>query len=208
MIRFSQAVLLLFALSQAYGQSSEESSTVVRIAGWTATGERIEKIWVVVSSRDGKEKYTGSGRDVELSVPTGEYVLQVEAPGFESKRQMLRAYQPAAFRSIVLPIARLHGQTASGLRGTVQNYEGNVRDLRVRLMALYGNELWEAVPDEQGTFRFPADEGAYLLLVVADPGKGIDIIDSQPVVIALGKEQAITVDLKGKHGALIPLAPR
>ena len=82
-------------------------------------GERIERIWVVVSSQDGKEKYTGNGRDVELSVPTGEYVLQVEAPGFQSKRQMLKAYQPAVFRSVALPVARLHGQAASGLKGTV-----------------------------------------------------------------------------------------
>ena len=181
MSRFSQVALLLFAFSQAYGQSSEASSTVVRIAGWTTTGERIEKIWVVMSSLDGREKYTGSGRDVELSVPTGEYVLLVEAPGFQSKRQMLKAYQPAAFRSVVLPVARLHGQPASGVTGTVQNYEGNIRNLRVRLMALYGDELWEAVPDEQGTFRLPADEGAYLLLVVADLEKGIAIIDSRPV---------------------------
>ena len=120
MNHFCKIMLLLFALSRAYGQSTEAYSTVVRIAGWTTTGERIEKIWVVVSSRDGKEKYTGSGRDVELSVPTGEYVLQVEAPGFESKRQMLTAYQPAVFRSVALPVARLHGQAASGLTGIVQ----------------------------------------------------------------------------------------
>jgi hypothetical protein len=204
MIRFSQAVLLLFALSQAYGQSSEESSTMVRIAGWTTTGERIEKIWVVVSSRDGKEKYTGSGRDVELSVPTGEYVLQVEAPGFQSKRQMLKAYQPGVFRSVALPVARLHGQTASGLTGTVQNYAGDIRALRVRLVGLYGDELWEAVPDAQGSFRFPADEGAYLLLVVADLEKGLAIIDSRPVRVPLGQEQAITIDVKGKQGTLVP----
>jgi hypothetical protein len=208
MTRVCRATLLLFALSQAYGQSSEKSSTVVRIAGWTTTGERIEKIWVVVSSRDGKEKYTGSGRDVALSLPTGEYVLQVEAPGFQSKRQMLKAYQPAAFRSVVLPVARLHGQTTSGLRGTVRNYEGNIRDLRVRLMGLYGDELWDAVPDEQGSFRFPADEGAYYLLVVADLEKGIAIIDSQPVRIPLGKQQTVNLDLRRKHGTMLPQAPQ
>jgi hypothetical protein len=70
MSRLCQAALLLLALSQAYGQSSEASATVVRIAGWTTTGERIERIWVVVSSQDGKEKHTANGRDVELSVPT------------------------------------------------------------------------------------------------------------------------------------------
>jgi hypothetical protein len=58
------------------------------------------------------------------------------------------------------------------------------------------------VPDAQGSFSFPVDEGAYLLLVVADLKKGIAIIDSQPVVVPLGKEQPVTVDLKGKHGVV------
>lgn len=206
MSHLCQAALLLLALSHAYGQSNEESSTVVRVAGWTTTGDRIEKIWVVVSSRDGKENYKGDGRDVQLSVPTGEYVLQVEAPGFQSKQQMLKAHQPLVFRSVALPVARLHGQTAAGLTGTVQNYSGDIRDLRVRLMGLYGDDLWEVVPDANSSFGFPADEGAYLLLVVADLQKGIAIIDSQPVVIPLGKERTVTVDLKGKRGTLIPLA--
>jgi len=206
MTYFCHTALLLLALCQAYGQSSEASATLVRIAGWTTTGERIENIWVVVFSRDGKEKFTGSGRDVELSVPTGEYVLQVEAPGFQSKRQILKAYQPAVFRSVALPVARLHGQAASELKGTVLNYGGDIRDLRIRLMGLYGDELRESVPDAQGSFGFPVDEGAYLLLVVADLDKGIAIIDSQPVVIPLGKERTVTVDLKGKHGTLVPLA--
>jgi hypothetical protein len=206
MRQICQAALLLLALSQGYGQSSEASSTVVRIAGWTTTGERIERIWVVVSSEDGKEKYRGNGREVALSVPTGEYVLQVEAPGFQSKRQMLKAYQPTVFRSVALPVARLHGQAVSGLKGTVLDYAGEIRDLRIRLMGLYGDELRESVPDAQGLFSFPVDEGAYLLLVVADLKNGIAIIDCQPVVIPLGKERTIAVDLKGKRGTVVPLA--
>jgi hypothetical protein len=204
MNRLCKTALLLFVLAQAYGQSSETNSTVVRIAGWTTTGERLEKIWVVVSSRDGREKYTGNGRDVELSVPSGEYVLQVEAPGFQSKRQMLKAYQPAVFRSVALPLAWVHGQIVSSLTGTVRNYEGDIRNLRIRLMGLYGDELWESVPDAQGSFRFPADAGAYLLLVVADLENGIAIVDSQPVQILLGKQQTVAIDLKGKRGTLIP----
>jgi hypothetical protein len=207
MSHFCQVALLLIAFSEAYGQSSE-APTTVRIAGWTTTGERIERIWVVVSSQDGKEQYRGNGREVELSVPTGEYVLQVEAPGFQSKRQMLKAYQPAVFRSVALPVARLHGQATSGLKGTVLNYAGDIRDLRIRLMALYGDELRETVPDAQGSFNFPADEGAYLLLVVADLKKEIAIIDSQPVVIPLGKEGTFIVDLKGKGGGDRPVTIR
>jgi len=208
MNRAIQFALLLFALSQAYGQPSEAFPTAVRIAGWTATGERVEKIFVVLSSQDGREKYTGSGRDVELSVPTGEYVLQVDAPGFQSRRQILKAYQPAVFRSVLLRVAWLHGQPRSSLAGTVENYEGGARNLRVRLLGLYGDELWEAVLDDQGTFRFPADEGAYLLLVVADLEQGVAIIDSLPVVIPRGKEQKVSVDLKGRRGTPIPLTPQ
>jgi hypothetical protein len=206
MSHFYQSALLLLALSQVYGQSGEGYTTVVRIAGWSTIGERIDRIWVVLSSRNGKEKYTGNGRDVELSLPTGEYVLQVEAPGFQSKRQILRAYQPAIFRSVALPIARIEGQTKSRLKGKLLHYEGDIRDLRIRLMALYGDELYETVPDAQCSFNFPADEGAYLLLVVADRNKEIAIIDFQSVVIPLGKERTVIVDLKGKHGTLVPLA--
>jgi hypothetical protein len=204
MNRSCLAVSLLFSVLQAYGQSNEPYSTVVRIAGWTTTDERIEKIWVVLSSRDGKDRYTGNGRDVELTVPTGEYVLQVEAPGFQSKRQIVGAYQPGVFRSVVLPVVRLHGQAAPSLTGKVQNYAGDIRDLRVRLMGLYGDELWEAIPDEHGSFKFPADEGAYLLVVIADHDKGVAIIDFQPVRISFGHAQMVIVDLKGKPAMLIP----
>ena len=63
MSRFYQTALLLLAFSQAYGQSSEAYSTVVRIAGWTTTGERIEKIWVVSVFARRETEYTGDGRD-------------------------------------------------------------------------------------------------------------------------------------------------
>ncbi len=208
MRNFWAAALVTLALAQAYGQRGQTYSTIVQVSGWTTSGERIEKIWIVLSSQDGREKYTGSGYDVQLSVPTGEYLLQVEAPGFQSKRQLLKAYQPFVFRSVALPVARLHGEAPSGIKGTVQNYAGNMRDLRVRLVGVYGDDLWEAIPDKDGSFRFPADEGAYVLFVVADGDKQISIIDSQPVVIPLAKEQSITVDLKGKKGTLVRLDRR
>jgi hypothetical protein len=116
----------------------------------------------------------------------------------------LKVYQPAVFRSVTLPVAWVHGQTVSGLTGTVLNYDGDIRNLRVRLIGLYGNELRESVLDAQGSFGFPADAGEYLLLVVADLENGIAIVDSQLVRI-LGEEK-ITIDLKGKHSTVLPLA--
>ena len=43
----------------------------------------------------------------------------------------------------------------------------------------------------------------YLLLIVADLGEAVAVIDSLPVRI-VGKE-SITIDLKGRHGATILL---
>src|SRR5690349_399274 len=130
--------LWLIAVLHCVGQRSAPSRTALRVEAWTSKGVRVEKIWVVASSLDGHEKYTGNGRDVELPLPTGEYVLQVEAPGFQSKRQILKAYQPVVFRSVTLPVAWVHGQSESRFSGKVVGYKGDLSKVRVRLMALYG----------------------------------------------------------------------
>jgi hypothetical protein len=167
----------LIAILAVHGQGPPMGQTALRVAAWTSNGERLEKIWVVVSSLDGREKYTGNGRDVELPVPTGEYMLQVEAPGFQSKRQILKAYQPAVFRSVTLPVVWLHGQTRSRLSGKVVGYKGELSTVRVRLMALYGSEVMEAVPDRQGSVSFPADPGIYALVTVVDKEHGAVVAD-------------------------------
>lgn len=74
-------VALLFFHLRAHAQTVEPLNTVVHVAAWTTTGERIDKIWVTVSSLDGTEKYTGSGRDVDLALPTGNYVSSLRASG-------------------------------------------------------------------------------------------------------------------------------
>ena len=200
-----RGVLLLFSiLSLAYGLSGKSPLTVVQVRAWTTSGERVERIWAVVSALDGRENYKGDGREVRLSVPTGEYMLQVEAPGFQTKRQILRAYQPEVFRSVALPVAWIHGQGASSLTGTIRNYDGDVRELRVRLIGLYGDELRESLVNADDSFSFPADAGAYLLMVVADLDKGVAVIDSRPIRIS-GKA-AIIIDLTGKCGTPLPLA--
>ncbi|MGC2656450.1 MAG: hypothetical protein WA324_00625, partial [Bryobacteraceae bacterium] len=173
-------VLLLFLLVQGSALTGASYSTEVRIAGWNSLGERIPNIGVTLTSREGHKKFEGNGLDVRLSVPTGDYILRVSAPGFESRDQFLRAYQPAVFRSVALPVAWIQGQRKSGLSGTLKNYDGDEQNLRIRLMGLYGDVLWEAKPDAQSAFRFPADAGAYILLVVVDLRKGLSLLESRP----------------------------
>lgn len=185
-----------------YGQrGSSDRTTVVHVAAWTSTGERIKKVWAVLSSLDGRSKFTENGRDVQLSVPTGEYILLVEAPGFEAQRQIIKAYGPEVLRTVALPIAKMHGQRTASLAGTIRNYDGDTSRLRVRVVSLYGNELREARIDERGSFSFPVDEGLYLLMTVADVEEGIAMIDSRAV--RLSGQQTIEIDLRGKHAVLV-----
>jgi hypothetical protein len=139
--------LVLFCLAQVYG---EVYFAPVEVQGWTTTGERIEKIWAILTPLGGGRKFTGTGHVVKLSVPTGEYILQVEAPGFETRRQVLWVYQPGVFRSVALPVGHMDFTAASGLRGTVHNYDGKLRSLRIMLVELYGSEVSESLVDAHG----------------------------------------------------------
>lgn len=194
------AFLFVFSLSQVCGHCAAFYTTV-QIAAWTTTGDRIENARAELKSVMGNETYDGTGKLVKLFVPTGEYVLEVSAPGFQKRRQILQAYQPRVFRSVALPIVPVDPSMMSGLTGRVRNYKGDLRNLRVRLMGLYGTELQESIPDERGSFTFPADEGAYLLLIVADVAEGPSIIDLKPMRIV--GNQTVTIDLKGRLGELI-----
>ena len=73
-------------------------------------------------------------------------------------------------------------------------------------MSLYGNELWEAVPDKHGSFSFPAYEGAYLLVIVADLKQSPAIVDSRPVRISVDQKESISIDLKDRPLTPIPAA--
>ena len=189
-------ILWFTGFLMANGQGSGLGNTVLRVAAWTSSGERIEKIWVVVTSLDKKNKYTGNGRDVKLSVPVGQYVLRVEAPGFQSMRQMVTAYQPTVFRSFALAVAYLHGQMESTLSGKVVGYKGDLSTIRVRLMAaLYGCEVVEAVPDRGGIISFPVDSGVYALITIVDQVHGPKVADWRE--IRINGAETVTSDLTG-----------
>lgn len=208
MNRSLYSVLLLLALTWTDTRLCQAYSTSLHVKAWTTKGERIDKIWIVLSSLNGQKKYTANGHDVQLSIETGEYELEVAAPGFRSNRQLFRAYTPTVFRSVALGVAWVHGQDLPGLEGTVRNYAGDMRTLRVRLTGLYGGDVWEAIPDKHGLFHFPADEGVYQLLTVADVEKGLIILDSRHLIIPYSEVQNVVIDLERNNGTLIRLDPK
>ena len=167
----------------------------LHVAGWTSEGERVERIWILLTSLYGKESYSGNGRDVDLSVPTGKYTLQVSAPGFESQRQLVRVYQPDTLCTVMLPVVWLHGQKESSLSGKLRGNSSDISKVRIRLVALYGGEIFEGVPDRVGNFVLPANPGIYTLMTVIDKEREPVIADWRVVHIKRGEAVNVTVDL-------------
>src|SRR5581483_11632681 len=99
-----------------------------------------------------------------------------------TRHELVEVYDPMFFRTVALPLART-AALPSGLNGTVKNYDGELRTLHIRLMALYGSEVYETLSDANGTFSFLADEGLYMLVIIADGDKLRTLLESKPVLI-------------------------
>ena len=179
-------------------QMREEHSSVVHIETWGPDGRKIERAWVVLTALGGSEAYKGSGVQIAVRAPTGLYTLQVDSPGFEGRRELLRVYEPDVFRTVILNVARLDSQDAGRLAGVVHNYDGDPRVLRMRLVSLYGNELRESRLDAHNSFSFPVDQGYYMLLTVADLVGGPRVLDTKSIRITA--KEAVAIDLKHNGG--------
>jgi hypothetical protein len=132
----------------------------------------------------------------DFSVETGDYLLEVNAPGFQSSRELLGVYQPRVLRTILLRLGYEFDEYS--LSGHVRGYPGSLGKVRIHLTSLYGNVLRESTVDRDGSFYFPAQRGPFLLLAIADEPAGPAILESMPIVIK-GKE-VVTLDLSGKAG--------
>ncbi len=186
-------MLLFAAIFAVFGPSHVPNNASLQVAGYNSIGERIDRLWVVLTSLDGREVYRENGRDVTISVPQGDYALKVEAPGFEAQRQLVRVYRPKTYRSVMLPTSYIYGQTAPGLSGKIVKYQGNLSLVRVRLISMYGSDVMEALPDKNGAFDFPAHSGSYILMVLADDRGGPTAVDWRTVRIQ--GQETIAIDL-------------
>jgi hypothetical protein len=178
-----------------YAQQTLYSSVEIDVRD--TNGDRLDTASVVLSPTYGGKNWEASGKvPVKMMVPTGLFTMQADAHGFETRRELLRVYYPRVLRTITL-LDAYHGLLNSGLTGSVRNYPADRNTLRVRLVALYGNELMETAVDKRGSFSFPADPGFYLLMTIDDRQGTPSILDSRAIRVQ-GKE-SIVVDLKGKE---------
>jgi hypothetical protein len=80
--------LIFLALMQSRGKPMELNA-VVHVEARNALADRIDRIDVVLTPTLGGTEYKATGQTVEISVPNGNYILRVDAPGFEGRRQMI-----------------------------------------------------------------------------------------------------------------------
>ena len=161
--------------------------SIVRIEAFTSGGNPLDSFAVNFEPIIGTdEKFSSTGNKfIELKIPTGIYRLTTRAPGFENRSEVIRVYSPKVLHTVAFPPVIPHVSTYVSLLGKVENYEGNFGNLRVRLMALFGNEVQESSVEPDGSFQFPgADQGAYLLVTLKLIPNGAVILDSQPVRLA------------------------
>jgi hypothetical protein len=197
-IRVIVVLVLLLTWQRAWSASVRWAT--VEVAAWTAIGDRIEKISVVLTPVTGGQDFKASGRLAKLSVPTGDYIMRVDAEAFRTRRQLMHVYQPVVFQTVSLRIAQVEASPpgSSLVKGSVRNYDGDFQELRVRLMPLYGAEVRESVPDKHGLFELVAENGFYLIVTVVDLARGgVAILDTKPVQIR--DDTVITIDLQGKR---------
>ena len=188
------AFALIFA-AIARPQEQREYLSELRVEAFTSSGERISKIYATVEPLSGHEKYKGEGRGVLLSIPVGNYTLTVQSPGFRTTQQLLTVYAPSVLRTVLLPVAPLHGQTFPTLSGQIAGFRGDPMRPRIRLVPMFGADVKEVHPDEAGRFSFRFDPGPYVLMTVIDSESGPTVADWRQLTLIGTRD--VTIDLSG-----------
>jgi hypothetical protein len=188
-------------------QAQPEGLSALHIEAFTSKGERIGKIYVAAKPvSGGGPSYRGDGRNVILSVPAGNYELTVGSLGFRSTEQLISVYGPSVLRTVLLPVASLHGQIGPALSGQVVGLRGDPTDLRVRLVPLFGGWVEEVHPDSGGRFHFWPEPGPYIVMTVIDSESGTTVADLRQLTIAGNQDIVIDIGKKASEGAGV--APR
>jgi hypothetical protein len=147
-----------------------------------------------------KDVFRGFGSPATVGLPYGgRYRLTARAPRAESSSRIVWVFD-GVLLTVGLPIVPLSDvRSYSTLEGTIENYGGSYRDLRIRLIPYFGADISE-IQSNGTSFRFPTvDQGAYLLMILADHD-GSRVLYSRSIVIQWQEDKSMRIDLAGKSG--------
>ena len=116
-----------------------------------------------------RQQFTITGdRMVIRDVPYGEYVLQVQRPGFRHGERVITVYQSRVSVRIFLRVAQSGDREPSEIVGSVIPIPPKGTKLWVNLLPLLTAEsIAEAEVDTDGTFRIKGfDDGEYVLALM------------------------------------------
>jgi hypothetical protein len=198
---------VLGAVRISHSQASQTANADVEIEGWNAEGHQVEALSLELTPVRGGQRYSASGKahSISIHVPLGAYFLRVKSDGYRDIYQYLVVGSSKIFQTVMLSSDINDWADKAPLNGTITNYDGDVKALRVRLVGLYGNDFIESRVDSKGSFIFAIREGIYQLVTLADSNSEIRVLDVRG--IAVHGLRKIVIDLKGKTPQVIPSWP-
>lgn len=188
------ALLTSFCWAQQPVEDVSEVATV-SVTASTTFGEPVGQVVAILNAIGPKARYRQYGDTISFrQIPFGLYDLEVQAAGFNTRRERVAVYQTEVRLWCGLLVSPLHSEERSEVVGSVALPKNIPADLWVRLVPLYSSDLVESRITPDGTFRVVGLEPGRYALLVFDKSR---LIMTKPLDYYGGK-LALNVDLSGK----------
>jgi len=150
-------------------QTAENVSELATISVNVSTtfGERVGPVVAILKAIGPKATYKQYGATINFErIPFGMYALEIQAAGFNIRREQVAVYQAEVQLWVGLVVSPRHSAERSEVVGSVALHDTSPADLWVRLVPLYSSDFVEGRTTSSGTFHLGGVEpGRYLLLV-------------------------------------------
>jgi hypothetical protein len=186
---FAAVIFTAVCRGQPASSGSPDVATVKLIVT-TTFGEPVGRVLAVL--RCCQKEYRKIGDAITLErIPFGYYDLEIQAGGFETRRERVAIYQSEVSLWFGLSIARMHSDKSPEIMGSVVPRQKSPQDLWVRLVPLYSSNFVEDQVAPSGEFHLKGhDAGRHVLLIFNKEG----LITTKLIDCFSGK-QTVNIDL-------------
>ena len=189
------AASLMAALAVGQGVAQEPDLASVKAAVCDTFGQPVPGAKVTLTSVGPNETFTAVGGEARFDrIPFGLYDLEVRLPGFLTRKERIRVYQPSLIFQISLELAPTHSYERPELSGSIRSDVKARPDLWVRLTAIYSSDLVENAVDGSGKFELDGIAPGKYLLILFQKDK---VLATKPIDV-LGGKQTVELALESK----------